>query len=195
MSNLAHDDYEQKRFEILDGKIYMMATPLVGHNLVVLNISRIFSNYLKGKKCLVLPDQTTVFLSKRDEVIPDVSVVCDPDILRRRGIYGAPDLVVEVLSASTTRNDRGYKKKLYETHGVKEYWIVEPASKKIEVYLLVEGKYELDNVYVIYRDFELEDLEERGFDMSQIQMEFSPSIFPDLAVSVEEVFEKVGDLA
>ncbi|WP_411830076.1 Uma2 family endonuclease [Metasolibacillus meyeri] len=56
-------------------------------------------------------------------------IICNQDIIKRDGIYGAPDLVVEVLSPSTARRDKGEKKALYEKHGVKEYWIISPDEK------------------------------------------------------------------
>lgn len=63
-------------------------------------------------------------------------VVCNKDIIKKDGVHGVPDLIVEVISPSTAKKDKGYKKDLYETCGVKEYWLVDTDNRSIEVYLL-----------------------------------------------------------
>ena len=71
--------------------------------------------------------------------VPDFMVVCDREKIKADGVHSAPDLVLEVLSPSTAKNDKGYKKSVYESSGVPEYWIVSPKEKSIEVYLLQDG--------------------------------------------------------
>ena len=81
-------------------------------------------------------------------MIPDVSVVCDKNIIKKNGIYGAPDLIVEVLSPSTLKYDWNYKFNLYEAAGVREYWIVDPKAKIVNIFLLQpDGKYDLGTMY------------------------------------------------
>ena len=192
MSNALKYDYypDSLRDELLDGQLVAMA-PMASpsHADVVVNITRIFSNFLLGKTCKVYPDSVDVFLSESDRVVPDVSVVCNRDIIKHNGIHGAPDLVVEVLSRSTASRDRGYKKSLYEKHGIKEYWLVDIGNRIIEVYLLKAGRYEISGTYAAYDDWELEDMpeERRHF----VRMEFKTSIFDDLIISVEDVFRGV----
>ncbi|MDR3060818.1 MAG: Uma2 family endonuclease [Dysgonamonadaceae bacterium] len=83
-----------------------------------------------------------------DVVQPDICVICDLSKLDERGCIGAPDLVVEVLSPSTLKYDWNYKFNLYETAGVKEYWIVDPKAKMVNVFLLqFDGKYDFGTVY------------------------------------------------
>ncbi|BCJ88497.1 Uma2 family endonuclease [Effusibacillus dendaii] len=90
---------------------------------------------------------------KTDEQItnvvqPDITVVCDPKKLDDKGCKGSPDLIIEIRSPSTGKIDRWIKYKLYESAGVKEYWIVEPANSTIEVFTLnLKGCYELNAVY------------------------------------------------
>ena len=72
---------------------------------------------------------------------PDVSVVCDPSKLDDIGCKGAPDLVMEILSPSTTRHDKFIKFNLYQRAGVREYWIVDPADKTVQVFVLEDGHY------------------------------------------------------
>ena len=179
---------DKQRYEFLDGKIVMMASPNVPHSFIVKNIGMMFSNYLKGKKCIPFFDGTDViFKEKKDVVIPDFFIVCNKDIIRYSGVFGAPDLIVEVLSLRTRKNDRGYKKNLYEKYGVKEYWIVNPDDYTIEVYLLKDdAKYELDNVYPKYSDQDLECFDEK--EISEIVTEFKTSLYDDFLIQVDDVF-------
>lgn len=73
-------------------------------------------------------------------VQPDIVVVCDESKLDEKGCNGAPDLIVEITSPSTAQKDKLHKFNLYEKYGVKEYWIVEPESKIMSVFVLQEDK-------------------------------------------------------
>jgi len=182
---------ERRRYEILDGKIYAMAQPTINHNTAAGNIFNVFRTFLKGKPCRAFVDGAAVHFSENDTVIPDVMIVCNKDIIKKNGIYGPPDLIVEVLSPSTADRDISYKKDLYAKHGVKEYWIVNAADKSIQVYFLNNGIYKLDNVYQIYEDYYFALMEEE--EIAAIKMEFKLSLdgFEDLIINVEEVFENV----
>lgn len=125
--NLAYQDW--RRDELIGGKVVAMALASAGHTYVADNILMVFKQYLKGKKSIPFGDGLLVHLTDEDKFVPDVMVVCDRDKIRPDGVHGAPDLVVEVLSPSTARNDRTHKKDVYERCGVPEYWIVGPADK------------------------------------------------------------------
>lgn len=175
---------EELREELLAGKLYMMSSPSVNHNLVASNIYYSFRSCLKGKSCRAFSDGVDVFLTENDRVIPDGMIVCNRDIIRPDGIHGAPDLVVEVLSPGTAKNDKGYKKELYEQSGVKEYWIVDPNICSIETYLLSDGKYHLDGFYGLFPDA-------LGFtekERTDSRKEIRPSLFDDLCIPLEEIF-------
>lgn len=174
--------------ELLDGKItFMSPRPSVNHHDVMINITNIFKNYLKGKQCKAYGDGVDIYLTEKDRVIPDVMIVCNRDIIKTNGIYGAPNLIVEVLSPSTAKNDKGYKKNLYEKCGVSEYWIIEPTTKSIEVYLLKDGIYQLDNLYNIYPDYMLEKMTDE--EKAQIPTEFKTSLYDDMIIRLDDVFE------
>ncbi|TAL36221.1 MAG: Uma2 family endonuclease, partial [Spirochaetes bacterium] len=81
-------------------------------------------------------------------VQPDISVVCDAKKLDERGCLGAPDLVVEIVSPGTAAKDMREKQALYETHGVKEYWIIHPLEETLMVFY--RGKDKLYSRPVIY---------------------------------------------
>ncbi|GHU73745.1 hypothetical protein FACS1894188_00060 [Clostridia bacterium] len=187
MENLAYEYRDERPYEVLNGVIYSMATPTTSHNRISFNIARKFGNFLEGKKCEVYHEGTSVFFPDDEQVIPDVLVVCDKGIIEENGIHGAPDLVVEVLSPSTAKRDKGYKKNLYEKHGVKEYWIVNPIDLSVEVYLLHEGKLELDNIYRIYPEKELKYMDEK--ERAEIITEFTTSLYgDDLIIKVSDIF-------
>jgi len=189
-SNLAYQYEDERPSEIIGGKVVMMAGATVKHNHISGNIFSIFHRYLKGKKCIPFGDGTKLFLDEDNQFIPDGMIVCDKDKVKEDGVYGAPDLVVEVLSHSTAKNDRGKKKDAYERVGVGEYWIVDPANKTVEVYLLKEERFVLDNTYSIYPDFIFDHLLTEA-ERAAIPESFKCSLFDDLEIRLEDVFDRV----
>ena len=139
---------ENERIEIINGEAVMMAPPTRIHQEILMELSRQLANFLEGKKCKVYPAPFAVRLFEKSGdtpedvdtmVEPDISVVCDHDKLDKHGCKGAPDLVVEVLSPSTQRHDRLVKLDLYQRAGVREYWIVDPDSSTVQVFMLKNG--------------------------------------------------------
>ena len=181
--NLAYK--EEPREELLGGRTYMMSSQTVNHSQIASNIYYAFRSYLKGRTCRPFNDSVDVYLTENDRVIPDAMIVCNKNIIKLDGIHGAPDLVVEVLSPGTAKNDRGYKKNLYETAGVKEYWIVDPISHSREVYILANGKFVLDDVYALYPAGAGVTDEEREETKKEIQV----SLYNDFCISLEEIFK------
>ena len=180
---------EKRRHEILGGKIYNMARSTTNHSRIIGNISRIFGNFLRGKKFEAFSAGVDVKFDEKNTTVPDVMIVCNKNIIKEKWIEGAPDLIVEVRSPSTARRDIGYKKDLYQKFGVKEYWLISPPERSILVYLLKDGVYELDNIYQIYDDVGLYGMDEE--EINAIAKEFKTSLYDDLIISVEEVFENV----
>ena len=140
---------ENERAEIIDGEAVMMAPPPSRtHQEVSGEIFRQLANYLEGKKCRVYHAPFAVRLFEQDGdtpedvdtmVEPDISIVCDRDKLDKHGCKGAPDMVVEILSPSTRRHDRLVKLGLYQKAGVREYWIVDPDNRSVQVLTLTDG--------------------------------------------------------
>ena len=179
--NLAYP--EELREELIGGRVVMMAPASSNHNHIVGNIHGIFWGYLRGKKCVPFGDNEKVFLSDKDRFVPDFMVVCDRDKIRPDGVHGAPDLVVEVLSFGTVKNDRGHKKNVYESGGVSEYWLVNSTDKSVEVYLLENGKYTLDSVYTLYPAEKMADEEKTA-----IVTEFKRHLYDDLIIRLDDIF-------
>ena len=144
------------RYELLDGIAYAMSpAPLIAHQQIVAHIARVLGNALVGQPCQALVAPVDVRLSHGDEadesidtvVQPDVLVVCDPTRIDRRGVRGAPDLVVEVLSPSTAAHDQLRKRRVYERAGVREYWLVHPTDRMVTVYRLQAGEFGKPDVF------------------------------------------------
>ncbi len=185
--NLAYQ--EEPLYEILDGKVLAMSPAAPRHNRIAGNIFLIFGNYLKKKKCVPFGDGTAVYLDEQNRFIPDFMVVCDRSKIQSKWVYGAPDLLVEILSPSTARNDRMRKKDVYAAIGVLEYWIVSPEEQSIEVYLLRDGAYTLDNLYAYCSDEDQADMTEA--EKAGLTAEFKCHLFDDLTIRLEDIF---GDL-
>jgi Uma2 family endonuclease len=148
------------RYELIDGVAYLMAPPaptldhqdFAGEIYVQLRLA------LEGKPCRVFIAPVDVRLPKSNEadelidtvVQPDVLVVCDPDKLdRKRGVLGAPDFAVEVLSPSTASHDHVRKRRVYERAGVREYWLVHPTDRIVTIYRLENGEFGKPDIGVL----------------------------------------------
>ena len=178
---------EKQREELINGTLAAISPrPAFNHNRVAFRIAYLFERYLEGKPCTVIADGTDLYLSDKDRFIPDVMIVCSRDQIQWNGVHGAPDLVVEVLSPSTAKKDRGYKKAAYESSGVPEYWIVNPADKSIEVYLLEDGRYTLDNVYTRYPDEDLAEMTDE--EKAAVITEFKCHLYDDLVIRLDDIF-------
>ncbi len=148
---------EDERIEIIDGDVFMMSPPATIHQKVSGELFRQIANYLEGKSCEVFSAPFGVRLFERngdkpedvDTVVePDIIVLCDKSKLDEHGCKGAPDMAIEILSPSTRRHDKLIKLNLYQRAGVREYWIVDPYTSSVSVYLLGEdGKFALHEEY------------------------------------------------
>ena len=127
-----------QRAELIDGQIYDMAPPSRTHQELVGELYATIRNYIKSNygRCKVYPAPFAVFLDEDDKtyVEPDISVICDPNKLDDRGCNGAPDWIVEIVSPSSQRMDYLTKLFKYRTAGVREYWIVNPLRRTVQVY-------------------------------------------------------------
>lgn len=161
-SRYTYRDYrawpDDERWELIDGVAYSCAAPTLKHQRLARNLGFAVQSFLRGKACEMLQAPVDVFfpgLKEQDEddvdtvVQPDLVVVCDRTKLRPNGIWGAPDLVVEILSPSTSRKDLHEKYALYERSGVREYWVVEPNGHWLQQYILgAKDRYEPERTFV-----------------------------------------------
>lgn len=149
-----YDDYlqlpEDKRYEILEGELYVVPAPNIRHQRASKRILTALIRQIEEK------DLGEVFSAPSDVVLSEENVV-QPDLLlvrkERAGIIGeshirgAPDLVVEITSPGTRQRDLAIKRKIYARFGVPEYWIVDPDANTIEVLVLIEAGYRSESVF------------------------------------------------
>lgn len=166
---------EGQRAELIDGELYMMATPDMIHQRILMELAFRIRDYIgrNGGECEIFPSPFAVFLNADNEIYvePDLSVICDRSKIVNEGCKGAPDWVIEIVSPSSRSLD--YNKKLlkYGTAGVREYWIVDPLKQRIMVYNFEQntvGEYSFSEKVKagIYEDFAIDFAE---INVKQIQ--------------------------
>jgi len=177
-----YDDYLKFDFdyyvELIRGKIFKMSpSPNTRHQRTLREFTGKFYNHFKGKPCQVFFAPFDVILpvtnrkGKPNTVVePDLCVICDPSIIQERGCFGVPDFLIEIISPHTTRKDIKIKFDLYQEVKVREYWVVYPDEKSIEMYILANDKFELKEVFIKSGNI-------------------SPHIFPEFSFEVAEIFE------
>ncbi len=163
---------EGQRAELIDGVIYDMAPPNRLHQKIQQALAWSIETYIRKNNgsCEVYPAPFAVFLNKDDKtyVEPDISVICDKSKLDDRGCSGAPDWIIEIASPSTKRTDYGVKLFKYRSAGVREYWIVNPLTKTVNVY-----------------DLEKEELTDQYSFDDNIQV----CIYADLTINIAELLK------
>ena len=136
------DDYyalpEDQRVELIDGYFYTMLSPTFGHQSIAGEIHRQIANYIMehNGSCrpFIAPVDVQLDCDEKTMVQPDVLVVCDREKIVPTHVYGAPDLIMEILSPATRKIDMNIKHSKYAAAGVREYWLIDPDKKKIVVY-------------------------------------------------------------
>ena len=148
VAKLTYEDYRNtpadKRYELLDGELVVAPAPRIPHQRVAVELGTRLHTFVKDSglgEILFAP--CDVLLSNTDVVQPDLLFVS-----RERGdillggdnVRGAPDLVIEILSPSTSGLDRTLKRRLYARYGVREYWLVDPDAKTVAILLMGRGR-------------------------------------------------------
>lgn len=137
----------EQRYELIDGKIYLLASPVYDHQHIVKELLVTFHYWFKGEGCTPLTSPFDVTLKKAEDNIcvvqPDIMIICDQDRINQQGKYfGVPTLVIEVLSPSSRSKDMVQKLDLYHKCGVQEYWVVDPKRQHIFIYVLKDTEVE-----------------------------------------------------
>lgn len=146
------DDYQtwsdDQRWEIIAGEAFAMSpSPTTRHQVISRELAASMHPFFRKGPCEYFVAPFDVQLSDEDIVQPDLMVVCDKNQIKRTHIEGAPKLVVEIVSESSTIHDRMRKSQLYARAGVQEYWIVTPFPSLIEVFELDGGSYRVRHVF------------------------------------------------
>jgi Uma2 family endonuclease len=179
-----YEDYQSlpesmsARYELLDGDLLMVPAPTVTHQRISRNLELILIQFVREHNL------GEIFYSPIDVVfgVGDDREIAQPDILfvdktqnhiiTPKEIQGAPTLIVEILSERTKTRDRTYKKVLYGRYGVREYWIIDPDDRTVEVYIPGAAGFELSQKYS--RDGIL-----------------TSAVLPELRIALEEVFQAI----
>ncbi|GMT49788.1 MAG: hypothetical protein IEMM0008_1327 [bacterium] len=135
---------DEKRYEVIEGELIEMSSPSSEHQIITGNLSSMIWVFLKENNLgQVIPSPIDVIFDEQNTFQPDIVFISSKNkqIIQERGVFGPPDLVVEVLSKSTEKKDRGIKFKAYEKFGVKEYWLVDPRKRSMEVFVLEKSTF------------------------------------------------------
>jgi Uma2 family endonuclease len=135
---------EGTRAELIEGILYMSPAPFLDHQDASITIGSLLFTFVRKQKLgRVFAAPIDVFLDHENVFQPDIIFVSKSNqtILRKEGVFGAPDLVIEILSPGTRKFDLVKKKKIYEKSGVKEYWVVDPATKECTGFQLIKGEF------------------------------------------------------
>ena len=141
-----------ERYQIINGEAFMMSSPSVEHQAILVELSTQFNNWLRGKPCRVFTSPLDVRLFPEDDnsddtvVQPDLLVVCDRAKLGKGSVNGPPDLVVEIISPSTSKKELFLKFEAYLNAEVREYWVIEPEQKLVQVHVYEKGHF-ISSVY------------------------------------------------
>lgn len=168
---------EEERWEIIDGVPLLQSAPSWQHQALSRELILEFGTYLRDKPCQLFGTPFDLRLplagEKDEETIhvfqPDLTVICDKSKLKETGYFGTPNLVIEIVSASTGKIDKVSKFNAYEKAGVPEYWIAETEQKIVSVFKLQNGRYGRPETYT----------EEHRIVVG---------IFPDLVVELKRIF-------
>jgi len=147
----------EERLELFRGRIFKLAAPNIRHQQIARELLVHIAIFLKGHKCQVFASPVDVRLpvknrKKDNEVItvvqPDICIVCDESKIETKGICGAPDLIIEILSPGNSNKEIKLKFELYQEAGVKEYLIVYPEEESVAAFILNgSGKYDGASLY------------------------------------------------
>ena len=187
---LAYD--VRDNYEIIEGVKFMAPSPDWGHVNVSANLIGIIGVYARINKFgVAVGDNFDVHFPDGNVFQPDfvfVSVANADLFLDKRNmtLHGVPDMVAEIFSRSTMKRDIGIKKDIYERNGVKEYWMIDPWRETIDVYLLREGKYELDGHYENWSEDQLLRLTEE--ERAEIKLEIPVAVLDGFKVKIRNIF-------
>ena len=185
---------DETRCELIDGVVYAMAGASQTHQRVSRKILTQFDMSLKGKTCEIFhaPFDVRLNFDSFDDIIvqPDLLVICDKSKLDSKSVLGAPEIIIEILSPSNTRHDTIVKYQLYQRAQVREYWIVDPYNRTVQVYTLKNGKYGVGSIYREGDIIPVNVLEGCQIDLSDV---FYDTVESETDESESQLKQKIGE--
>jgi Uma2 family endonuclease len=141
-SELLQYPEDGRRYELYDGELIELSAPILRHQLAILGAYDVLREYERAHGGLVVVSPMDVVFDEFNVLEPDVLFVVAERVRLldvRQHVHVPPDLVVEVLSPSTARRDRGVKMRMYATYGVREYWIVDAEERQLQIHSLTDS--------------------------------------------------------
>lgn len=137
--------------QLIDGDLIMSPSPTPYHQLILGNLYDVLKLNAKKTGAIVFFAPMDLYIDKQNVLQPDLLFISkeNKDIITHRGIEGVPDLVVEIISPSNIFTDRNKKKKIYQQIGVKEFWIVDPANKTLEIYSKSQADLDTPSLFLV----------------------------------------------
>lgn len=176
---IALTESSDSRFELIDGEMFLLASPRYEHQFTSMKLSHLFFKHFNKHTCHVMAAPLDITLTRNNVsekskkykhvVQPDLMILCDTNNISKGKYLGTPELVIEILSPSTRSKDMIKKSDLYMNSGIKEYWIVDLEEQQIMVYA--------------FENFELNSM--KSFHIDQI---ISSTLYTDLSFPVKEIF-------
>jgi len=166
-----------QRYQLFNGEAFQMASPSVTHQGILMELSLQFGSWLRGKPCQVFASPLDVRLFPKEDnsdntiLQPDLLVVCDKNKIVKGSVNGAPDLVIEIISPSNTSRELFLKFQYYLEAGVREYWVIEPEEKKVQVHIYERGRY----ISAVYKD----------------SARISVSVLPGLEIALDDIWARI----
>ncbi len=152
-TGLTYDDYaaidDGNRYELVGGQLELMSpAPLVSHQMISIELVKNIAQSCEAEY-IILPAPVDVILSPYEVRQPDLLLINRKrmEIISKHGIIGPPDLVIEILSPSSLKRDKIDKTKSYARFGIPEFWIIEPDLGILEQHTLIEGRYDLTDIF------------------------------------------------
>ncbi|QGP92122.1 Putative restriction endonuclease [Neomoorella glycerini] len=146
-----YDDYcrlpEGAPYQLIGGELVLTPSPTSYHQIISMQlVSKMVAYVTTNDLGIVLDAPLDVYLEETETYQPDILFISRErlNIIKKEKIIGAPDLVVEILSPTTAYYDLRKKYRIYEKHGVREYWLVDPEERCVQVYIAEAGKFKLD---------------------------------------------------
>ena len=172
-ADLAATPDDGNHYELIEGELFVSRAPSIPHQRIIHNLQMTIGLYLEHQPVGILIPGAGIIFSDFDAVIPDLIFVSEErraEIASGDKLTGAPELIIEVMSAGTENRQRDLvvKRQLYGKYGVKEYWVIDPENRLVEVYRLQE-----------------QSLEKVG----SFTDELTSSLFPDLRLNVQRIFK------
>lgn len=167
------NDDDNYYYEIINGEMIQKSAPSPMHQRICRKLTVIFDNFINDKKLgEIFQAPIDVYLDEYNKPQPDILFVSNAQkaIVTNDGIFGIPDLIIEIISPSSVIRDRIEKKNLYERIGVQEFWLVDPQYASIEIYTIKNNRYELHSA------------------ATTIEGELASALFEGLTVNLTEVF-------